>query len=150
MSSIYTASRFSAYERVRAFNDDARAAGHTITHDWTRTDEFGADGHPLHVAEGDLAPDVAARYAMDDLTHGVRKADVIVFLAEDAGQGGFCGALIEFGYAFACGIPVFVVAPWRPSIFWHLPNVTVLPDENAVRERLGMPVQGFEPEAVAP
>lgn len=134
---IYTAARFSDYERVRAFNDDARAAGHTITHDWTRTNEFGPDGHPLHVKEGDLAPDVAARYAMDDLTHGVRRADTCVFLADDAGEGGFCGALIEFGYACAHAIPVMVVAPWRASIFWHLPNVEVT-DERTTRAYLGM------------
>lgn len=135
---IYTASRFSAYERVRAFNDDARAAGHVISHDWTRTDEFGDDGHPLHKAEADLDPAAAAGYAMDDLTHGAGKADVIVFLAEDAGEGGFCGALIEFGYATALAIPIYVVAPWRPSIFWHLPNVVLMPDEAAVRATLGM------------
>lgn len=129
--------RFSSYERVRAFCDDLRSAGHEVTHDWTRTDEFGPDGHP-HAVEGDLAPGAAARYAMTDLSHGVRRADVCVFLAEDAGEGGFCGSLIEFGYAMATAIPVLVVAPWRPSIFWHLPGVTVLPDEPAARDALGM------------
>lgn len=141
---IYTASKFANYERVRAFNDAARSVGHIITHDWTRTKEFGPDGHPLHNEEGDLAPDVARGYASDDLQRGVATADAIVFLADDPGSGGFCGALIEYGYAMACRLPVYVVAPWRPSIFWHLPNVTVLPTEDAVRERLGMPTDQLQ------
>lgn len=134
---VYVMCRFSQYERVRAFCDDLRAAGHTVTHDWTRTDEFDENGHPHHVAEGDLAPDVAARFAMDDL-RGVRSADLCVFLAEDAGEGGFCGALIEFGTATANAVPVIVVAPWRPSIFWHLPGVEVVESEATARDRLGM------------
>lgn len=126
---LYVACRFGAYERVRSFCDDAREAGHTITHDWT------PDGHPLTMDEGALDPAVAWSHARDDLKRGVYHADVVVFLAD---EGGYCGALIEYGAALAYEKPVFLVAPWRPSIFWQAPHTTILPDENAARDALGM------------
>jgi nucleoside 2-deoxyribosyltransferase len=127
--------RFGAYERVRAFNDDARMAGHEITQDWTRTSEFGADGHPLK--PGDESDPALWKHAVADL-EGVATADACVFLAD---EGNYCGALIEYGYALACGVPVYVIAPWRMSIFWHSPLTTILPDETAVRDMLGMTVR---------
>lgn len=132
---LYTASKFANYERVRAFNDAARDAGHVITHDWTRTQEFDADGHPLQVDEAKITPELGGHHAALDLYSGVATAETLVFLAED---GGYCGALIEFGAACAMSIPILIVAPWRMSIFWHLPNVTIVASEGAVRERLGM------------
>jgi hypothetical protein len=132
---LYTASKFANYERVRAFNNAARAAGHAITHDWTRTDEFTADGHPKQADEALITPELGGHHAALDLFSGVAPADALVFLAED---GGYCGALIEFGAACALGKPVLIVDPWRASIFWHLPNVTVFATEDAVREHLGM------------
>lgn len=131
---IYVASRFAAYERVRAFVDDMVTAGHEPTHDWTRTPEFGRDGHPLLADPEALTPGVACTHAQADL-RGVRQADLVVFLADGSD---FCGALLEVGSACALGVPVWVVAPWRRSIFWHLPNVTVMPSEDAAREGLGM------------
>jgi hypothetical protein len=134
---LYVACRFAAYERVRAFCDDACEAGHSITHDWTRTAEFGPDGHPLSTDEGAMEPDAAWAHARDDLKLGVYWADAVVFLAD---EGGYCGALIEYGAALAYEKPVLLVAPWRPSISWQCPQTTILPDENAAREMLGMRV----------
>ena len=128
---IYTASRFSNYERVRKLNADLRSLGYEITHDWTTTDEF-VDGHPKVKAEADLSEADRRRHAVNDL-RGVRTADLLIFLAED---GEFCGSLIEFGAAAALGIQAWIVAPWRTSIFWSLPNVTVLPDERTVLRTL--------------
>lgn len=131
---IYVASRFSDYERVRALCDEIRATGYTVTHDWTRTREFGPDGHPLSASPDDLPPLEARGHAQADL-EGVRSADLVVFLAD---LGDYCGALIEVATAIAAGRQVFVVKPWRPSIFWHLPRVTVYPHLDAVRHSLGL------------
>jgi hypothetical protein len=143
---LYVACRFGAYQRVRVFCDDALAAGHVITHDWTRTAVFGPDGHPLSMDEGALSAEQAWQYAHDDLQHGVGEAQAVVFLAD---EGNFCGALIEYGYALARSVPVLLVAPWRPSIFWHSPRTTLLPDENAARDLLGMRLLPELAEAVA-
>jgi nucleoside 2-deoxyribosyltransferase len=127
---LYVMCRSVAWPKARTFMEDARAAGHSITEDWTLNAEA------LAGREGDLSPDAAWRIAANDV-RGVDEAEACVFLADD---GDYCGALIEYGYAVARLKTVFVVAPWRPSIFWHCPRTTILPDENAAREMLGMRV----------
>jgi nucleoside 2-deoxyribosyltransferase len=104
---LYVMCRSAAWPRVRAFMEDARTVGHSITEGWTLAVEGLGGG-----SEGDLSPDVAWRYAAGDL-RGVDESDACVFLAD---EGGYCGALIEYGYAVARLKTVFVVAPWRPSI----------------------------------
>jgi hypothetical protein len=130
---VYTASRFSEYERVRRFNDDLREAGHIVTHDWTRTEEFGPDGHPLN-GNGSLLPlGEQARHAQEDLD-AAGEADVVILLpVPDMG-----GAYVEVGYALARGKRIIVAGEGRFLIFWSLPAVTMLPDEAAARELFGM------------
>ncbi len=131
---IYVAGRFRRYEECRALMDDLVAVGHTITHDWTRTEEFGDDGHPK-ATDGDLDRYAQRCHAVDDL-RGVRTADMLVVLAHDS----LCGGLIEVGAALAYGVPVWICDPWRHTIFWHHPLITVT-DEPSMRESLGVLVK---------
>lgn len=132
---VYTASRFGNYRVVRAFNDALRAAGHEVTHDWTRTSEFDLAGDPIFGDGTGLSRDMQAQHATADLD-AVAAADAVVLLPmPDMG-----GAYIEIGYALAHDKHVFVAGPVRFTIFWALPNVTMLPDEAAVREMFGMAV----------
>jgi hypothetical protein len=134
---IYVAGRFSQYERCRAVMDALTAAGHMITMDWTRTDEFGADGHPKHTEHGTAAPTTipAERlvgHALNDI-EGCRSTDLVVVLADEV----LTGALIEIGAALASGVRVWVCAPYRWTIFWEHPLVEVLPNEHEALARLG-------------
>lgn len=129
---IYVAAPFRTYERVRQFNADARAAGHVVTHDWTLTEEFGADGHPDFGDGATLDMAVKARRAEEDRL-GVELADTVVLLAD---QGPSFGACMEAGMAVAYEKRLFVVAPTAFTIFWGMPNVVVVGDEAAVREAL--------------
>lgn len=131
---IYTAAPFRTYERVRQFNADARDAGHGVTHDWTLTEEFGPDGHPLFGDGATLDMGVKAERAYEDW-HGVRAAETVILLGD---EGPSFGACMEAGMAVALGVQLFVVAPTHFTIFWGLPKVTILPDETAVRDMLGM------------
>jgi hypothetical protein len=136
---IYVAARFGQYERARALMDDLAAAGHEITHDWTRTEEFDADGRPRfrEAGTGDAPTTIPAerltRHADDDV-RACQRAEAIVVLADEP----LCGALIEIGVGLASGCPVYVCAPWRWTVFWEHPLVTVLPDEDAAREMFGV------------
>jgi hypothetical protein len=132
---VYVADRFSHYERARRFMDALTIAGHTVTHDWTRTEEFGPDGHPAFgdKAESGIPKDRLAMHAEDDI-RGVRTADLIVVLADEV----LTGALIELGVALAFGVRVWVCAPYRWTIFWEHPLVEVLPDEQEALARLGV------------
>lgn len=133
---LYVASRFSDYKRVREFIDDAKRAGHHVTHDWTRTAEFASDGNPLPgLTEDSLPVEDARHYATTDLVRGVGPAEMVVFFAD---LSDYCGALVEFGYALACRIQVIVIAPWRASIFWRMPVVQIVADESQARALLGM------------
>jgi hypothetical protein len=129
---IYTAAPFMQYERVRAFNADARAAGHVITHDWTLTEEFDLNGHPAFGDGAALDPDVKSERAVEDWM-GVENAEAVFLLADN---GPSFGACMEAGMAVANGIRLYVVAPTAFTIFWGLPNVTVLPSETAARALL--------------
>lgn len=129
---IYVAGRFRRYEECRALMDDLTDAGYIITHDWTRSDEFDGSGHP-HGADEKMGCREQRDYALDDL-EGVRTADLLVVLAHDS----LCGALIEVGAALASGIPVWVCDPWRHTVFWHHPLVSVM-SELDMRKALGLP-----------
>ena len=126
---FYVATRFADYERARALNEFVRAAGHTITHDWTDTDEF-VNGKPVEL--GELTHQQMLKYANLDFV-GVARADVVIFL----GESDRCyGALIEVGIALAHSASVWVVAPHRDSVFFHLPEVKVFGSEQEMRNYL--------------
>lgn len=132
---VYVGSTFSRYPEARAVIDALTLRGHTITHDWTRTEAFGADGHPVPNSAGgyDLPPDVQADHARDDL-NAVRRADLLLMLGQEAS----CGWLVEVGAALAWGTAqVWIVAPFRPTVFWQLPQVQVFADVAEALELLG-------------
>jgi hypothetical protein len=77
---------------------------------------------------------VKAERAMEDMI-GVQRAESVILFGD---QGPSFGACMEAGMAVALNVPLFVVAPTHFTIFWGLPNVTILPDETAARDMLGM------------
>ncbi|HVQ60395.1 MAG TPA: hypothetical protein VMS60_15955 [Solirubrobacterales bacterium] len=120
---IYVGATFSRYLEARSVIDALVAAGHDVTHDWTRTAAFGADGHPLpDSGDGyELPAEEQAAHALDDLA-AVKGADLLLILAEQAS----CGWPVEVGAALAWGkAEVWLVAPFRPTVFWCLPQVSV-------------------------
>lgn len=122
---IYTGTTFTRYEEARAVNDRLRALGHEITHDWTRTDEFGDDGHPLKQDPSEISKDDARRYAADDIA-GVLAADACLFLGEQASLGW----PVEFGLALGSSRchSILVVQPFRWTVFLEVGKVDVVPD----------------------
>lgn len=133
---VYVGATFTRYEEARAIVDALTGAGHTITHDWTRTDAFGPDGHPLPETAGGygLPSDVMAMHADDDL-RAIWDADRLLIL----GQQASCGWPIEVGAALMLGHlrdmgtvirspEVWIVAPFRPTVFWALPQIRVFSD----------------------
>lgn len=132
---VYVGATFSRYLEARAVMDALTAVGHAITHDWTRTEAFGADGHPLPETAGgyDLPREVQADHARDDL-HAVAKSDLLLILAQQAS----CGWPVEVGAALAWGTArVWIVEPFRPTVFWCLPQVEVFESVDEPLRRLG-------------
>lgn len=133
---IYTASAFGNYRRVREFNDYARDLGHSITFDWTLTEEFDENGDLKIDRENNwdahLDGGVALRYAEADM-EGVTTADLLVFIAD---EGEPFGALIEVGAALAYGVMIWAIQPQRRSVFWALPRVMIFDSEEVARQEL--------------
>ncbi len=125
---IYVGATFSRYVEARAIMDTLTAAGHVIAHDWTRTDAFDDDGHPLPGSDGGykLDPDDGERHARDDIA-AVQSAHLLLMLASEAS----CGWPVETGIGVALGKPIWLVAPFRYTVFWDLPNVRVFDDVDA-------------------
>lgn len=130
---VYVASKFENYEAVREAVHFVKSLGHEVTHDWTATDEFGADGKPGN-SNGDLSLEDQQRHAAADFL-GVRRADCLLLLGHPA----MCGGMVEFGVALALGKPIAVVAPERCfTIFYTLPGVTTHVDVGFALDALGL------------
>lgn len=136
--SIYTATKFEAYERARRFNDDAISVGYEISHDWTRSEQFAPEGDPLK--QGKLTQLELTKYGNLDFD-GATNCDILVALMDE--DYAYLGTPIEIGLGLASGAEVLVVTR-RPSVFFHLSrsraNVSLFESENAIREHLGIPL----------
>ena len=110
---VYVATKWENKDGARAAMATMRAAGHTITHDWTAVEEAGAN---------------LAECAIDDVD-GVERADVLLLIP----HAGIKGAWVEMGVAIANFIPVLIIDnPWaRKCIFEHLPGVVHVADVEA-------------------
>lgn len=116
---IYTASKFENYEQVRDFNVALRNLGHTVTWDWTTTEEF-VDGKPTWTKR----PTEEQRYRFGMLDYaGVMQADLVVMLDGDFPLN---GARWEAGIAIGNGAEVWVVNYTHEVIFDVLPRVKVV------------------------
>lgn len=106
---------------------ELRAAGVTITHDWTRDlDAFGSAEN----SDADVPEEVRRRCAELD-ANGVRLADFVLLLAP-YGRGS-SGAWVELGMALAHRVPVVVAgAKNRRTIFTSLAHRLIDTDEEAI------------------
>ena len=101
---IYVAAKWEDRPRARIIMDRLIAAGHEITYDWTRAEQFSV---------------VQASHDKQ----GVMTADALVFIAEK--DLSYKGAYVEFGMAIAIGLPVYILGHHIDQcIFTKLPQVT--------------------------
>jgi len=103
-----------------------RETGHTITYDWTQqVEEVG----PSHENEKAQDPEFLHECAVADV-QGVRDCDWFVAI----GNKDACGTLIELGIAVGLKKPIYIldIAEFRYSIFWRLPQVFTVHDEDVL------------------
>lgn len=136
--SIYVATKFEAYPRARKFIDDALGSGYEITHDWTRSEQFGPSGDPLK--QGPLTRRELRTYGDLDFD-GAASCDILVALMDE--DYCYLGTPIEVGIALRSGAHVLVTSR-LPTVFFELSpskaQVDLFSDENAIRDYLGMPL----------
>lgn len=104
MARVYVSGSIRDIERVRLLQDDLKAAGHTITHDWTLYNG-PKDNH-----------DEAERQLM-----GIRSADVLICVIHPRLKAGW----MELGAAIIKRIPCIVIPhpDVSDSMWYSLPNV---------------------------
>lgn len=108
---IYVASKFENTAEVWKVMDALKAAGHTITHDWTHESVGERQGAELDLFLLDCA--------QKDMT-GVETADALFVINHEKGKGMWT----EMGMAIAWSKPVFFCCPERAyNIFCRLPGV---------------------------
>jgi hypothetical protein len=117
----YVAGRFGDWRAIRRVQDVLRAQGYRITYDWTVHAERGdneRDGSMTAAAlRAAAATDLAAAFA----------ADLLVLACVDD-MADALGCYVELGAALVANAEVHVIAPPRPSIFFHLDRVETFSD----------------------
>jgi hypothetical protein len=114
---IYVAGCREDLVRIRQFNTKLRAAGWTITHDWTEAVLANANR-----PDATIPADEQRSYANDDWD-GVCNADAFWLVAPSTGG---TGCWIEFGMAVSSAITTIVVSgAHKRSIFTALDGVDV-------------------------
>ena len=119
---IYLAARYSRRSQMQMYADELWRAGHSITSRWIK------EPHCLGLDEDDdnLEPELAGKFAMEDV-NDLRAADVVIaFTEEPAANWTRGGRHVEFGIAVEAGKNVYVVGP-RENIFYALPQVKHYP-----------------------
>lgn len=119
---VYVAGKFESWRDVQRIQRLCEQHGHKITFDWTV--------HALEALEERREQDMVNN-AMNDL-EGVVTAHVLIALWHPD----LMGTYMEIGMALAMDVPVWLVGFERESVFWHLPHVTKIEDEDALESRL--------------
>lgn len=127
---IYVAAKFARREEVKNLYWELREAGHTITEPWAdRLD---------NLADDELTPQEAQKFAMLDIIGAIDSDLLIAFVEREC-----CGALIEIGAKIAekrivnSDDDVWIIDPYRYSIFWDIPGVVCMTVAE-MRKRLGL------------
>jgi hypothetical protein len=117
---IYIAASFEQKDQVRTLLEELKAAGHTITADWTVHKEIaGLNSNGERQA-------LRRQYAIED-TEGVASATVYALLIGDRKS---TGAHIELGIALGAHVPhIFLIGhPGDSQLFYTHPSIKVVPN----------------------
>lgn len=144
MSLFYLGTTFSRYREARTAIDQITALGHECVEDWTRNADFGPDGDPLHHI-GDGYVEQKNWHALS--THALAVCDEVaradgffVFLAQTASVGWpteFGAGLQSIRIHWSKAV-VYVVAPFKTTIFMGMDHVYVLDTLEEVLPLLGV------------
>ena len=122
---FYLASQYARRDELRVYAQLLTDAGHTVTSRWL------LDTNSLTVCVKDLAEDDLSFMAVRDI-EDIDKAEALVAFSEAPEVATKRGARhVEFGYAIAKKMSIFVVGP-RENVFHFLPVVKRHDDINSL------------------
>lgn len=113
---IYIAGRYSRRDEFRLVRDRLLEAGHTVTSRWLDEDK------PLQTQMGDDSDEFYTETSRIDL-EDIYNSTAVLFFSENPLVGTPRGGRhVEFGYALAMELPIYVIGP-RENVFHYNPLV---------------------------
>ena len=115
---VYFAGPYQWKERIEVYAQRfTEGLGVSVTSSWLN------ELHAPDMQLAELADDVNTKYAKADL-RDIDRADVFVLFAVPATDTPIprAGRHVEFGYALARGLPIYVVGLEKENIFHYLPG----------------------------
>jgi nucleoside 2-deoxyribosyltransferase len=110
---IYLASQYSWKERLIDYAKQLREDGIIVTSRWLE------EPHKSNSLMSDVSESLLTEYATCDL-EDTEAADIVVFFSVPETQPTSRGGRhVEFGYALAKGIPIYVVGPKENIFHYH-------------------------------
>lgn len=109
---IYLAARWSVRYELRLVRDQMEQMGHQITSQWIDRDDRPA-------FDGDDWEAWARQWSQQDI-EDIEAAEILLLDCRSNGRHG--GMHVEFGYALAAGLAVWLIGP-KGNVFHHLPVV---------------------------
>jgi hypothetical protein len=114
---IYIAARYSRRDEMRVVAQKLEEMGHIVTSTWLR------ENNPLDCHMGDDTQEFYRRHANVDLID-IEEAGAMLFFAEDPKVGVPRGGRhVEFGYALALGLSIFVIGPHENIFHYASPRI---------------------------
>ena len=135
MTAIYLSGQFEDGLALCDVRRDLEASGHQVTSRWL---DAAAAGPATAQSDAEGAAARLAAIARQDFEDIARADVVVVFNPPQACTVGRGGRHVETGYALALGKRVVLVGS-RGNVFHWLPEITVVPDWNALGHLLGAP-----------
>ena len=114
---IYVAGPYQHKIYISSCAEDLRKIGIEVTSSWLE------ENHAPNTQLSELSDAVNTRYALADL-RDIDRADAFVLFTVAANLPPIprAGRHVEFGYALAHGLPIYVVGKERENIFHYLPG----------------------------
>jgi nucleoside 2-deoxyribosyltransferase len=114
---VYLAGPYAWKHYIKVHAEQLEAIGVGVTSSWLE------EKHSPTTALAELPDDMNTKYALADL-RDIDRADAFVLFAVPAHVPAIprAGRHVEFGYALAKGLPIYVVGPERENIFHYLPG----------------------------
>lgn len=120
MDRVYISCRYSRRDEMRNWAKQLEENGYVISSSWLNED------YALNIKITELTPATNLEIAEKDI-EDVIGSDVFIFVAEDMdNQPPRGGRHVEFGYALALGLRIYVVGK-EENVFHYLPMITVVP-----------------------
>lgn len=113
---VYIASRYSRKEEMQDVASILVDRGLVCKSSWLD------EPHGPNTSLEELTPEQHLQYAKQDF-EDIMSSDAMLFFAEDPNkQPPRGGRHVEFGYAFALGVDIYIIGP-KENIFHYLPNI---------------------------